>query len=153
MSRLETRVPPPVWAGVIGALMFGVNRLGAAWTAGSWARPAGFVIALIGVGVAAAGIAAFARARTTVDPHDPSKATALVATGIYRLTRNPMYVGLAAAVAGWGLVLRDPVAAAAGAGVFVAVITRLQIVPEERFLRERFGDAYVRFSQSTRRWL
>ena len=146
-------VPPPVWAVLIGASMFGGNRAAAVWTAGAWVRPAGLVVAAVGIGIAGAGVIAFTRASTTVDPHDPTKTTTLVASGVYRLTRNPMYVGLAAVVIGWGLALRDPLIALVGAGVFVTVITRLQILPEERILRERFGDAYVRFSESTRRWL
>ena len=153
MTRLETLVPPPVWAVLIGAAMFGVNQMGAAWTIGSWGRSAGAVVGLAGVVVAASGVVGFARAGTTVDPHDPSKTSALVDSGVYRVTRNPMYVGLALVVFGWGVALRDPLVAVAGAGVFVTVITRLQIVPEERTLRARFGAEYDAFCRRTRRWI
>ena len=153
MSRLETRVPPPVWALFVAVAMFGVNRLGAVWSIGSWGRTVGLVLAMVGLGFSVAGIAGFTRAGTTVDPHAPAKASALVDTGVYRVTRNPMYLGLALLLLGWGSGLRDPLVAIVGSGVFVALITRLQILPEERILRDRFGAAYDAFCARTRRWL
>lgn len=153
MTRLETAVPPPVWALLVGAAMFGVNRLGAAWSIGTWGRLVGVAIWVVAFATSASGIATFRRAGTTVDPHDPSKASALVVSGVYRITRNPMYVGLALLVFGWGFVLRDPLLAIVGAGVFAAIITRLQIVPEERMLRAPFGADYEAFLSRTRRWI
>ena len=153
MTRLETTVPPPVWALLVAVVMFGVNRLGVAFSIGAWGRVAGIAAALVGVSVASSGIVGFARAGTTVDPHAPAKVSTLVDTGVYRITRNPMYLGLALVLIGWGLALRDPLMAVAGSGVFVAIITRLQIVPEERALREHFGATYDDFCARTRRWL
>ena len=153
MRRLETTVPPPIWAALLAAFVFGATRLGSPWTIGGWGRPVGLGLGVLGVAIAAAGVASFARARTTVDPHDPSKTSALVDTGVYRVTRNPMYLGLALVLGGWGLVLRDPVAGLVGVGVFVVVLTHLQIMPEERILRERFGPAYDAFCERTRRWI
>ena len=151
MARLETRVPPPVWAVLVGALMFAFDRLDLGGTAGSTGL--GLAVAAVGLAVAASGVWQFARAGTTVDPHRPGDASALVAGGIYRVTRNPMYVGLTLVLVGWGLVLRSPVVAVAGAVIFMAIITRLQIIPEERVLRARFGPAYDDFCARTRRWI
>ena len=82
----------------------------------------------------------------------PGAVSALVTNGIYRWTRNPMYVGLclflsAAVVYLWSpWVLLGPVA-------FVAYINRFQIAPEERVMRERFGETYEAYCQRVRRWV
>ena len=151
MARLETRIPPPVWAALVGMLMFALDRLDLGWAAGSTVL--GLGAAALGLVIAASGMWEFTRAGTTVDPHRPEDASALVDGGIYRLTRNPMYVGLTLLLVGWGIGLRAPLLAAAGPAVFMVIITRLQIVPEERILRERFGAAYDVFCERTRRWL
>jgi len=98
---LELKVPPPV----VALLMAGLG-----WLA-SWAAPTvGFVLPhrnvvvitsfVAGVCVALLGAASFRRARTTVNPLKPEKASALVMSGIYRYTRNPMYLGLLLALLG-----------------------------------------------------
>ena len=102
--------------------------------------------------LAVAGVVAFRRARTTVDPRDPGKSTELVATGIYRASRNPMYVGFLIALAGWGVFLGNLLALVA-LPLFVAAMTRFQIAPEERALRARFGERFTRYERSVRRWL
>ena len=99
------------------------------------------VLVVAGVACDLSGLWAFYRARTTVNPMKPRSVTSLVTGGIYRWTRNPMYVGLvlfltAGAVYLWSAwALLGPVA-------FVAYINRFQIGPEERVMRERFGEVY-----------
>jgi protein-S-isoprenylcysteine O-methyltransferase Ste14 len=75
-----------------------------------------------------------------------------VTSGIYRVTRNPMYVGLTLSLCAWGFWLGRPIAAL-GPLTFVAFIDRLQIVPEERALTARFGQAYADYRRRVRRWL
>ena len=154
MTRLETVVPPPIWMLLVAAAMFGLERLdlGLGFT-GDWRRLVAAAIGLVAVAIAGAGIVQFGRARTTVDPHAPEKASALVDGGIYRLTRNPMYVGLSLILVGWGVALSDGIALVVGPVAFVVIITRLQILPEERVLRARFGAPYDAFCARTRRWL
>lgn len=101
-------------------------------------------------GVWALGL--FYRQRTTVDPHQPATARTLVKDGIYRFTRNPMYLGLAlllgAAVLWWSAL--SPVVVIL---IFVAYMNRFQIEPEERALLAKFGQAYREYLQGTKRWL
>lgn len=153
MSSLELKVPPVAQVAVFAALMWLVA--GAA-PALAFAFPGQLVAALLmvfaGALVAAAGVAAFRRVRTTVDPRDPGKSTELVATGIYRASRNPMYAGFLLALAGWGVFLGNVLALAA-LPLFVAAMNRLQIAPEERALRARFGESFARYERSVRRWL
>ncbi len=109
------------------------------------------LLVAVGGGFGLAGIAAFARARTSVDPMNPDKASTVVDSGIYRFTRNPMYVGLLFVLLAWAFRLDSPVAFA-GPPVFVLYMTRLQIIPEERVLAERFGEDYEAYRRRVRRW-
>lgn len=114
--------------------------------------PVALLTAIAGVGVAAAGVLAFRRAQTTVNPMTPEASSALVAAGIYRLTRNPMYLGMALALAAWAIWLGS-VAAAAMLPVFVAYLTRYQIIPEERALIALFGEPFQVYARRVRRWI
>lgn len=151
--RLEHRVPPPIVGAITGALMLGVAWLIPAFTfAVPWRMP--MVVALCCLG-AASGVIAwvhFLRARTTVNPLDPGKASALVATGVYRFTRNPMYLGMATLLLAWAVYLSN-IAALAGLALFVAYINRFQIEPEERALSARFGEEFDAYCRRVRRWL
>lgn len=105
-----------------------------------------------GLGVAGTGAGAFRRAATTVDPTRPERASTLVSNGIYRYTRNPMYLGMAFVLLGWSVYLAN-LGAIVLVAIFVAYITRFQIVPEERELSRLFGDAYSKYKATVRRWL
>lgn len=153
MTWLETRVPPPLVMLLCGAIGYLASRY-CPGTALPLPMPA-----LLAGGVMAVGVAlnllpklAFQRARTTVNPLRPSASSALVTHGVYRYSRNPMYLGQAIVLAGGMLYLRNFVALLA-VPLFVLYITRLQIVPEERALSIRFPEAYRRFRQRVRRWL
>jgi protein-S-isoprenylcysteine O-methyltransferase Ste14 len=157
VRSIETRVPPPVWALLAGGTM--------AWLDARWpgydfgATAAGPLLAFAGAGTGVAGLAIaadslrrFVAARTTWHPTHPERATALVIAGAYRYTRNPMYLGLLLVLIGWGLLLGS-VAALAVVPVWMAVLTKLQIEPEERALLDRFGGEYAQYRDSVRRWL
>ena len=108
--------------------------------------------ALAGLLLAAPAILSFRRARTTVHPMQPAKTTSLVVAGVYRFTRNPMYLGLLLVLAGWGLYLSNALAFAL-LPAFVAYINRFQIAPEERALAAKFGPDYDAYKARVRRWL
>jgi protein-S-isoprenylcysteine O-methyltransferase Ste14 len=109
-------------------------------------------IALAGVGIAISGAVAFRRARTTVNPLKPETTSSLVTSGVYRFTRNPMYVGLALVLLAWAAFLSSALALL-GPLVFILYISRFQIVPEERVLSGMFGAAYATYLAKVRRWL
>jgi protein-S-isoprenylcysteine O-methyltransferase Ste14 len=153
ISRLELRVPPVVLAAACLAAMWALAR----WMPGldlhlPWRRTIATVLLLSGVATGIAGVAAFRRRGTTVDPTRPQRASAMVVTGVYRRTRNPMYLGLAFALAGVA-VWQANLGAMAVVPMFVAWLTRLQIVPEERALRGNFGNGYDAYAARVRRWL
>ena len=153
MSALEHRIPPPVVACVVAVGMWLVAMVSPALALDGTLR-LGLVAASL---VAAAlfgvlGFRAFGRAKTTVDPMHIDRASALVTTGIYRLSRNPMYVGLTLLLCAWAIWLAAPWAAA-GPLLFVGFITRFQIVPEERAMSGLFGETYAEYRRRVRRWL
>jgi protein-S-isoprenylcysteine O-methyltransferase Ste14 len=118
--------------------------------------PAGDVVAWLLVAVAAAvgvaGLVAFRRARTTVNPLAPQRATALVVSGIYRYSRNPMYLALALGLLAWSLFLTHALAPL-GVVAFVAWMNLRQIPPEERALAVIFGEDFERYRSEVRRWI
>ena len=109
-------------------------------------------LAVIGLCFDLAGLFHFIRARTTINPLKPASASALVSAGVYRFTRNPMYLGLLLILLGWAAFLSS-VAALLIAPLFVFYINRFQIVPEERILAARFGAEFAAYKARVRRWL
>jgi protein-S-isoprenylcysteine O-methyltransferase Ste14 len=153
MSALELKVPPPIVALLIGVVMWALSRLTQSVTVSGFPIiMTAVVIALVGGGITLSGAIAFRLAKTTVDPFKPESASSLVTFGVYRMTRNPMYVGLLMVLLGWAVFLVN-VWSALGPLVFVAYITRFQIQPEERALASLFGEAYASYKSRVRRWL
>lgn len=105
-----------------------------------------------GAAVSGAGVWSFRKARTTVNPWRPHGTSALVVSGIYGLTRNPMYLGLLLGLLGWGLFLANLFALAL-AWAFVPYMNRFQIRPEERALEQTYGHAFRDYCSRVRRWL
>ena len=153
MSWLETRIPPPVLTLAIAAAMGA-----AAWILPPSPLPwraravATVVLLLAGGAFGPVAIRSFLRARTTTDPMRVERASSLVTTGVYARTRNPMYLALALLLTAWAAWLGSA-AALLGPIVFVAYITRFQILPEERALTARFGAEYQRYRDAVRRWI
>ncbi len=153
MQRLELKIPPLLLVLLAGGMMWGI----------AWAIPTlGFVsparrvcaigAVLIGMAVAGMGIFSFRRAKTTVNPMKPDSSSALVVTGIYRLTRNPMYLGFLWILFGWGIFLSNAAAFLVLPGV-VLYMNRFQIEPEERALTRLFGRAFMAYATRVRRWI
>lgn len=98
------------------------------------------------------GLIAFHKSRTTINPLHPENTSALVTGGIYRLTRNPMYVGMALLLLAWAVYLSAWLPFA-GVPVFMLYITRFQIQPEERMMEKLFGTEFLNYAARVRRWL
>lgn len=117
-----------------------------------WRLAIALVVAGVGVALMGLGGMAFRRAKTTSNPIKPEAASSLVITGVYRHTRNPMYVGAAVVLVGWAFYLGS-LPAFVGPVVFVLYITRFQIIPEERVLRGKFGPEFAEYQARVPRWL
>jgi protein-S-isoprenylcysteine O-methyltransferase Ste14 len=147
-------IPPLLLTGLVGLAMWIVARI---------LRPlafdlpfAGTLAALLGaagLAICVLGVLPFRRAGTTVDPTRPERASALVTTGIYRATRNPMYVGMLLVLVAWGAFLLNAAALLLGPAAFALYLNRRQIPAEERALAAAFGQAYADYARRVRRWI
>jgi protein-S-isoprenylcysteine O-methyltransferase Ste14 len=133
--------------------MWAVSHVGPSLDLPLKLRAVAFIVtALAGAATAFAGQAQFRRANTTINPFKPQNTSALVTSGVYRLTRNPMYVGLVLVVLGWAAFLCS-LWALAGPILFVLYISRFQIKPEEQILSAKFGASYAEYQSRVHRWL
>lgn len=112
------------------------------------------IVVLVVAGILVGGVAfsLFTRARTTVNPLKPQESSVLVTRGVYRWTRNPMYLGMLIVLVAWGFFVSNA-AAFLVLPLFILYINRFQIVPEERVLRSRFGAQFDDYCGRVRRWL
>ena len=153
MQVFELKVPPVALALVFAAIMWSASTV---FSAASLPLPgasiAAFAFASVGGGIAVAGISAFRQHYTTVNPMKPETTASIVTTGIYRVTRNPMYLGLAFVLMGWATYLAN-LAALLLVPAFVAYMTRFQIKPEERALLAKFGLSFAEYLAAVRRWI
>lgn len=153
MRALQLKIPPAVLALAFGGAMSAIAaNLPATAFVLPFARHLGAGLAVVGICVVLLGMFTFMRHDTTVDPHRPSRTKALVTSGIYRLTRNPMYLGFLLILSGWALLAGNWLAVAL-LPLFVLALQELQIEAEERILEEQFGDAYRDYRKRTRRWI
>jgi protein-S-isoprenylcysteine O-methyltransferase Ste14 len=151
MYRLDLKIPPLAVGAVIAIGMWLVSD-----TLPEFAYPQLRIVAM-GMGIVGAGITGLAmlsfwRAQTTPNPMKPSSASFLVTSGIYRFTRNPMYLGLALLLIGWALYLAN-VLAFLFLPAFTLYMNRFQIKPEERALTDRFGQTYLEYASRVNRWI
>lgn len=153
MKRFELLIPPPLVMLLVGLMMWMVSRgfpaLTLAWLQNTMIA---YAFALLGLVISVVSMVAFRRARTTMDPKHPASTSSLISSGIYRHSRNPMYLGVLLVLAGWAIYLGN-VLSMPGLIVFIAYITRFQIIPEERLLSQKFGVAFDSYKNKVRRWL
>lgn len=153
MTFLENKIPPPAIALFFAIVIWSIAKLSAELTINH-----NFMLSLaccffvLGIGFGIMGIVAFRRAHTTLNPMQPDTASSLVDAGVYKLSRNPMYVGIAMVLVAWCLLLGSLMSLLVLPG-FILYITQYQIKPEERALIRRFGRPFADYQSKVRRWL
>lgn len=152
IARLELKIPPVVLLLAFAAVMKISARFATVLSWRDRAHVAAMVIMASGVLVALLGVVSFRRQRTTVDPRCPRRTSALVTSGVYRVTRNPMYLGMLLALLGWAVWLGE-LAPFLFLPLFVAALTRWQILPEERALAQMFPQEFACYRTRVRRWI
>ena len=146
-------IPPPLVLLLLGAALWTLDQWlpGLRFT-GALLKPLAVVLLALGLLLFAVAAWAFVRHNTSINPMRPGGASNLITSGIYALSRNPIYLAdllLLAAYAAWLGSLLGPLVMAA----FVGYINRFQITPEEHALRALFGHRYIDYCSRVRRWL
>jgi protein-S-isoprenylcysteine O-methyltransferase Ste14 len=152
-ASLEVKVPPPAVALLFGLLMWLASSVVASVEVPFGARiSVAVVLASIGLAFGCTAMLSFVRARTTMNPTKPNATSSLVTGGVFRFTRNPMYLSLLLYLLAWAAYLSNWLALVL-VPVFVLYINELQIKPEERALSALFGAEYTSYMARVRRWL
>lgn len=153
MKRLELLIPPPAVGFTFGVLIVVVATLLPVASFPFRGHVAlAIVLVVAGVALPIAGALEMRGRRTTVDPRKPHRSRTLVTTGMFRLSRNPIYLGLASLLMGIAL-LWVSVPGVLLVFLFCVYMTRFQVLPEERALRAKFGAEFDRYSHRVRRWI
>lgn len=152
MEKLELRLPPPLVA-LTTALMMGLQNH---YLPINFSLPGSryliLLLTLVGICLGVIGVIQFRAAQTTIHPTHPDRSAHLVTDGIYRYSRNPMYLGLLLLLIAWAIYLNS-VISPLFVVLFVFYMNRFQIIPEERALKEKFEDKYQRYFSQVRRWI
>ncbi|MGF1687575.1 isoprenylcysteine carboxylmethyltransferase family protein [Photobacterium japonica] len=155
---LALKVPPLLVTAIVAGLMIVTGSGASVESPNSHALDAGTQLWLAcwiwaaAVTVILLAVISFKRHQTTVNPYALEGVSTLVDSGIFRYSRNPMYVAMAMSLLGIAVLQGASLSLFYVAG-FIIYITQFQIKPEEAFLQERFGVVYVEYCQQVRRWL
>lgn len=150
---MPLKVPPPV-IGISCALLMWL--LAATLPLAQFTLPAhstlAIVVAMVAVAIDVSALWAFRRAQTTINPLAPQKSSTVVTNGVYRYSRNPMYLGMLLLLIAVGVYL-GKLSPWIVPPLFVWLINQWQIIPEEKMLTELFGERYRNYKRAVRRWL
>lgn len=150
---METKIPPPLTTLLFGLVMWIVDGQ---ISFGHMEFPGGSLFAyaaiLVGIAIMIAANVSFRKAKTTVNPLSPDKASTLVDNGIFSRTRNPMYLGMLLILVGWFIGLGN-IVNVIFLPAFVWYMTKFQIMPEEKALTGVFGSPYEDYLKRVRRWI
>lgn len=150
---LELKIPPPLVALTFGVLMWLTSTT---FRAGiipiRFQGIAAVVLACIGAVIGISAMALFVRAKTTMNPTKADTATSLVTSGVYGMTRNPMYLSLVVYLMAWAIYLGNWMTLVF-LPLFVLYMNKFQIEPEERAMAALFGAKYAEYKARVRRWL
>ncbi|MFT7683083.1 MAG: protein-S-isoprenylcysteine O-methyltransferase Ste14 [Moritella dasanensis] len=153
MKRLENKIPPPVITLFFAAIMWGCSFLAPSVEMSLTLRLIlSLVLIVLGLFFALSGVVSFKKAATTVNPLKPETASLLVTSGVYKYSRNPMYVGLVLLLLAWNVYLSTPLSLFGIMG-FILYMNRYQIKPEESALTTLFGSEFTTYQAQVRRWL
>lgn len=149
---LKLKIPPAVVFLICIGLMWAIDRQISDWFVidlGQWVPR---VMLVIGVYLGLAGLIQFRKNSTSVDPHHPEKASALVTTGVYNFSRNPMYLAMFLILLGGFIKFGEP------AGLIVLIfyvwyMNEFQIKPEEEIMEQKFGEEFLEYKKEVRRWV
>lgn len=150
---LKLRIPPPVYALFVVAIMWLLHSIFPIyqWIEAPWNKLA-YVFIAVGLSLDLFAVGLFWKAKTTINPLRPDNSQHVVESGLYRYTRNPMYLGMLFILTGISIWFGS-VSVIVGLPLFVLLVTTQQIIPEEQTLTKKFGQSYLDYKHRVRRWL
>lgn len=150
-KHLQKRLVPPVYFLASIMTMVWVDRyVPIRATVESPYNWMGVIVVISGLVLAIAGNRTFVRNETALRPF--TKSTALVQSGVFKISRNPMYLGMTLVLLGGGIYLGS-LSALLTVPLFPLLMEWLFIRKEEELLTETFGQAYLDYKKKVRRWL
>jgi protein-S-isoprenylcysteine O-methyltransferase Ste14 len=149
---MKIKIPPPIVAWLFAGLMYVLDRFLPFGNFDFFGRSyLIYGLLVLGGFMLGASMLRFLFSRTTLNPFSPERASRLVTKGLYKFSRNPMYLALLLFLLAWGLWLGNAFNTILAAG-FVTYMNRFQIVHEEKALAQRFDKEYQLYCKSVRRW-
>ena len=148
---METKIPPPVVTLIFGFAIY-LSRKIFPEIEIQYASFFGMFLLLLGFFILISAVKLFRNDKTTVNPLSPEQATKLVTNGIFKISRNPMYLGMAVILASVA-VFFNIIGGIIFMALFCLYITKFQIIPEEKAMKELFAQDFERYMQATRRWV
>ena len=148
---LKNKIPPPIVTLVFAALIYFSSE----WSPSIVFRGQNLIslfLMMLGFLVLLIAISAFIKLKTTINPLKPEAASSLVTMGIFRISRNPMYLGMLLLIISLWIKTGAVLGFILVAG-FIAYLNYFQILPEERAMKGLFSDKYKTYCQQVRRWL
>ncbi len=153
MKKLETKIPPVAVFIIASLLMWFISRHLPVIDIPELLRWSVIIVLLLwGAVMGLFGVFTFFKEKTTIDPMKPEKASSLVDSGVYKISRNPMYLALALSLIAFSIYLKS-IWTLPFVILFVIYMTRFQILPEERAMIKLFGDEYIEYMKRVRRWI
>jgi protein-S-isoprenylcysteine O-methyltransferase Ste14 len=153
VCKMELKIPPILIVLMVAAFMWGISKISSLASIESEVTgPLSLMMLIVGLALNIAAIVSFRNANTTMNPMKPKSAARLVNAGIYKLSRNPMYLGTLFILFSWSIWLGNFFNLAVFL-FFVWYITKFQIIPEEKVLEELFPKEFKSYKSKVRRWI
>ena len=148
---METKIPPPIVTLVFGLSIYFSRGIFQAVEI-KYSFYIGILLLILGLAVLIFAVRLFRKDKTTVNPLSPEQATKLVTDGIFKYSRNPMYLGMALILCSIA-VFFNLIGGIILAALFCFYITKFQIIPEERAMSNLFSQDFDKYKEATRRWI
>ena len=147
---LKTKIPPPIVTLLcIGIIYLFENKI-------EYSQPdfkaIGIIFLILGFIIIFLAVLKFIKIKTTVDPTRPHKTSNLVINGIYKITRNPMYLGMLFLIMAYTIYTNNVVGSIT-IPIFIFYINKFQIEPEEIEMRKKFGESFENYCKKVNRWI
>ena len=151
IMNIKTKIPPPLIALTFGFLMNYTKNIFPKINIRNEIIFGSFMI-IIGLVIILSAIILFKKYQTTITPLNPSNATKLITDGIYKFSRNPMYLGLLLVLLGISIII-NLTGGFFLIPLFILYLNLFQIIPEENAMVDLFKDEFLEYKENVRRWI